>query len=64
MGRIKIRITGGPRDVEAFSKFLHKVEQSITALSLVSESANYANRNSTDVSRYIEVEFDSEVMED
>jgi coproporphyrinogen III oxidase-like Fe-S oxidoreductase len=64
MGRIKIGIQGANKDIQAFSKFLHKVEQSITALSLVSESVDYPNRNSTDVRRYLEIEFDSEAMDD
>ncbi|MEH2274656.1 MAG: hypothetical protein V7K40_07545 [Nostoc sp.] len=63
MGRIKVRIEGGPKDVKAFAEFLHKVEATISALSLVSESADYPNRNSTDVRRYLELEFDSEVMD-
>lgn len=64
MGRIKVRIQGANRDIKAFAEFLHKVEISITALSLVSESEDYANRNSTDVRRYLEFEFDSRVMDD
>ncbi len=48
MGRIKVRIQGGSKDIKAFAKFLHKVEERISALSLVSESEDYANRNSTD----------------
>ena len=63
MGRIKIRIAGGPKDLKAFSNFLVKVEAYISALKLVSQSPDYPNRNSTDVRRYLEVEFDSEVMD-
>ncbi|MEH2201283.1 hypothetical protein [Nostoc sp.] len=63
MGRIKIRITGDPQDVKAFSDFVTKVEAHISALSLVSKSRDYPHRDSTDVSRYLEIEFDSEAMD-
>ncbi|MDQ3018843.1 MAG: hypothetical protein M3Q64_03165 [bacterium] len=64
MGRIKIRITGDPLDVKAFNDFLSKAETHISALKLVSQGRDYPNRNSTDVSRYLEIEFDSEGMSD
>ncbi|MEH2098050.1 hypothetical protein [Nostoc sp.] len=64
MGRIKIRLSGHPKDVEAFGSFLTKTSTYITALKIISIGANRPMRESTDVFSYGEVEFDSSAMED
>lgn len=63
MSRIKIRLSGTPEDVEGFANFLKKVSEHITALEIISMGRNYPMRNSTDVFRYGEVEFDRSAME-
>ena len=63
MGRLRIRISGNPQDVEAFASFLQKVSERITALQVISLGENRTMRQSTDVMRYTEVEFDSSAMQ-
>lgn len=64
MGRIKIRLSGHPTDVEAFGNFLRKTSTYVTALKIISIGAIRPMRQSTDVFSYVEVEFDSSAMED
>jgi hypothetical protein len=63
MGNIKIRLDGDPKDIKAFSEYLHKVEESFTAVSMVAESPDYPSRGTTDVRRYLQFKFDLEVTE-
>ena len=63
MGRIRVRLIGSPSDVQAFADFINKVEATISALSIISPGENRPARNSTDVLRYMEVEFDSSAMQ-
>lgn len=63
MGRIKVRLIGTAKDVKAFAQFLDKTSGCTTALSIISMGENRPSRNSTDVLRYIEVEFDSSAMD-
>ncbi|MDF5706534.1 MAG: hypothetical protein PUP90_02340 [Nostoc sp. S4] len=63
MGRVKIRLSGTPEDVEAFSKFLSKTSDYISALKIISMGKNSPMRQSTDVFRYGEVEFDRSAIE-
>ncbi|MCC5663499.1 hypothetical protein LC653_06010 [Nostoc sp. CHAB 5784] len=60
MGRVKIRVTASPKDMTKFLTALHKAEESLRALSLVGESQDFNFRDSTDVRRYLEFDFDSE----
>ncbi len=63
MGRIKIRVTAPPKDMAKFLTAIHKAEEGLHSLSLVSESQDFNFRDSTDVRRYLEFDFDSEVVE-
>lgn len=63
MGRIEVRLIGCPKDLKAFSEFLGKVAESISALEVIQPGANKPARNSTDALRYMKVDFDTDAYE-
>lgn len=63
MARIKVRLIGDSEGVQAFADFLNKTAGYISALSIIQQGTNQPSRKSTtDVLRYMEVDFDSSAM--
>jgi hypothetical protein len=52
-------VTAPPKDMAKFLTAIHKAEEGLRSLSLVSESQDFNFRDSTDVRRYLEFDLDS-----
>ncbi|WP_214437023.1 hypothetical protein [Dendronalium phyllosphericum] len=62
MGKIKLRIEGETKDVKAFSRFMRLIARFVSAVSLIRESPDFPYHSTTEVCRYLDFEFDTEVL--